>query len=645
MQKWFEGIFDDFENDEIDYGKPIATKLDSEKSSNLFLAFSRGEISESEFDNGLDNCIIREGMTAEEIKQSFPPHYACKDAEYNRAKLIRAIILEEKKLMGKSRPVGNVRHFWYTNLMYTIMKVLKDTNVSSILTTYGKALQDLVRAGKFKYSEINLKSEKSDLCHSIFANSPYPNIIIASEKASYHEDLKRIADIFRVTFISLGGQGSYKVYEDLVNHFMELDIDLNQTFYIYVISDYDPEGIYIQNTTKEHLQRAGVAKVEIKRVYIKEEQISPGMVERFAIPYEWQKGKLKSNRSALTKYNVFGILTGGIYKKADQWIRFRRNGKGYEAPEFKDDSQGYDLYRIELDNFRPESLMELLIDALERDINGVEYFREKAKAYIRTEREYAKENVISSLATSIAKDGIRDYILAEAELEREIQNKHDEFMTGDEDLEEAIEEKYSDLESEIDVELGEIEDEIRDLNERYNYLQRKKSDLNVGRNRLIEFIIDARRARAANVDRIYQEYEEKVEMPISEYIQEKGKELQESFSDKFDDIIEITVNDVDFTSHQKDVFDNARAGADSFEAKLSEYDKRALIERHYNRLDERKKQVDANMPKVVDIPEPVTETSKAVAEIKEELEAIEVAGISADLARLLSELREEYLNE
>lgn len=46
----------------------------------------------------------------------------------------------------------------------------------------------------------------------------------------------------------------------------------------------------------------------------------------------------------------------------------------YDVPEFTDDTGGYELYRFELDNFRPELLLNLLIDALEADLDGSAYY-------------------------------------------------------------------------------------------------------------------------------------------------------------------------------------------------------------------------------------------------------------------------------
>jgi len=72
--------------------KRIATVLDSERSSGLYLQFMRGQISEAEFDEGLDDCVIEYGMTKEEIERYFPPALRHKNRlSFNRTSVIASI--------------------------------------------------------------------------------------------------------------------------------------------------------------------------------------------------------------------------------------------------------------------------------------------------------------------------------------------------------------------------------------------------------------------------------------------------------------------------------------------------------------------------------------------------------------------------
>ena len=49
--------------------KRIATVLDAERASELYLQFIRREITEQEFDDGLEDCVMEYGMTKEEIER------------------------------------------------------------------------------------------------------------------------------------------------------------------------------------------------------------------------------------------------------------------------------------------------------------------------------------------------------------------------------------------------------------------------------------------------------------------------------------------------------------------------------------------------------------------------------------------------
>jgi len=231
---------------------------------------------------------ITNGMTKAQIEAEFPPQPLFpgqSDLSFNRTALIATILWQEWQRVGQRRPKGNIRHFWYTHLMYTLTRVMQDTNIRSIEECYNKVLGQLVRQEGFRYADLNFVSMKSKLCEAIFADSPYPNIILACEKESYHAYLKRLAHVFHITFLSLAGQGSYGVYEELVFQFMEHGINLDQEFRILVVTDFDPHGYKIQEAAKEHLERAGIRRVTIERVYLNPEHITPGIIERFAVPY------------------------------------------------------------------------------------------------------------------------------------------------------------------------------------------------------------------------------------------------------------------------------------------------------------------------------------------------------------------------
>src|SRR5262245_18941900 len=317
-----------------DLTRRVATVMDAERSSRLYLQFMRRELTPTAFDEGLESCILEQGMTTAEILEYFPPRpvrgLPRSELPFNRKTIIATILWQEWQWVGRRRPPGNIRHFWYTHLMYTLMRVMGDTKIASIFSCYNDVLRELVRSERFRYADLNLQSTKSKLCEAIFTDSPYPNIILACEKESYHEYLKRLAHVFHITFISLGGQPSYGALEDLVLEFLEAGIDIQQAFRLFTVSDFDPQGYDIQGAAKAHLEAAGIRQVTIERVYLRPEHITPGIVERYAVPYEVHKSKDASTKAACTLYNKFGALTGGIYKLRGTWQRFEQNSQGYQ---------------------------------------------------------------------------------------------------------------------------------------------------------------------------------------------------------------------------------------------------------------------------------------------------------------------------
>ena len=537
--------------------KRIATVLDSERASELYLQFIRGEISEPEFDDGLEGCVLEYGMTKEEIERYFPPDPRHKDKlSFNRTSLIASIIWEEKELVGKNRRPGNVRHFWYTNLMYALMKVMGDTNITSIDTTYQRVLTDMVKYEGFRYSDLNLTSNKSELCEAFFEDSPYPNVIIACEKESYHDHLKRLANIFRITFISLGGQGSYKVYEDLVVDFLNSGIDINQEFHIFTISDFDPQGYCIQDTAKEHLERAGIRQVTIHRVYLCSEHITKGIVDRHAVPYVWRKNTNKGNKGALTLYNKFGIRTGGIYKRGDEWQRFSQNGDGgYDVPRFIASADGYDLHRVELDNFQDEVLLQLLIDALADFMDGSEYYYKRAQDYVDDLFQQKAESFAQDMITEKVRTELRDEYNLSWDLERQISEKLNEMVASDREVFDRIESDYNRRRDDIESEISRLYDELHDLNTLHESIE--------------HFRFAWETAKTRNLIGLNEEYDITISNQLSLYLTKASETLLRTIIQQMKEE-DFPVRDwVDFAEFKNQIFEAAQAGAETFKVDLS----------------------------------------------------------------------------
>ena len=160
-------------------------------------------------------------------------------------------------------------------------------------------------------------------------------------------------------------------------------------------------AIRFKRRAKDHLERAGIRRVTLERVYLNPEHITDGIIDRFAVPYDVAKGKPATIKAACTLYNWFGAKTGGIYKRrtTGERVQFTRNGHGlYQVPQLTDGPGEYSLFRVELDNFREDVLIQLMIDALERIIDGAQYYYAAAKTLWR---DTIKEGVMQAARTLI----------------------------------------------------------------------------------------------------------------------------------------------------------------------------------------------------------------------------------------------------
>jgi hypothetical protein len=585
-------------------------------------------------------------MTREEIETAFPPQPAIagtSDLSFNRKALTATILWQEWHWVGQRRPKGNIRHFWYTHLIYTLMRVMGDTHIHSIFTCYNHILRDLVRYEGFRYVDLNFVSTKSKLCEAIFTDSPYPNLILACENESYHAYLKRLAHVFHLTFISLGGQGSCGVYEDLVFDFMSSGIDLDQEFRIFVIADYDPQGYDIQAAAKEHLERAGIRWVTIERVYLRPEHITPGIVERYAVPYEVQKTKASSTKGACTLYNKFGALTGGIYKRGGTWVQFPRNGDGlYHVPQLTDGAGEHELCRVELDNFREDVLLELLIDALERVIDGAEYYYAAAKKIWRQTIRSRAVEAAQSLIQRAVQEKLRPFLLALRDIRDRLQARWDE-LTADEDtlIQQVRDDRDFQVES-LQERIDALQAQIDALQEAQDALERRQASINHTADDVVDFLLAVERTVVPDIPAA-QRLLEPAEEQLTTYAEEQETTQAEAVANRFNDECVHMRDIIDCSAHAGTVFQRTRAGAQTFDASLSFAEQRRLTTAAEDDLEAQQETMTVDVP---DLPFGIVEDiGERVRGAEQLLDQAERNGSIPERWRaLLSRLVRHYIN-
>jgi hypothetical protein len=578
MQGSFDDLFDDLPtpqgrmNIRRDLTQRVATVMDAARSSELYVRFIRGEITDDEFDEGLRDFIVAHGMTKADIEREFPPPprigiYKHNTLTFNRTALIATIVWQEWQEVGRNRPPGNIRHFWYTHLMYTLMRIMGDTKVDSILTCYNKVLGDLARYEHFRYADLNLISVKSKLCEAIFEDSPYPNIILACEKESYHEYLKRLAHVFHITYISLGGQPSRGAFEDLVMQFLEAGIDIRQEFRLFTVSDFDPQGYDIQEAAKRHLEEYGLHRVTLERVYLRPEHITPGIVERFAVPYEVGKSKEASTKAACTLYNKFGALTGGIYKLRGVWQRFERNSHGYDVPRLTDSTRGYELGRVELDNFDDRVLLHLLIDALEQAIDGAEYYYAAATKVWRETIASRVGEVAKALIRGAVGQHLIPWLRRIVDLTDQLEARWEALTADEEELIDAVTDDRDEEVDDIQERIDEIQRRIDELYEEQSNLEDRRQQRESTADDIRDFLHAVQEARVPAIPEAQRRVSAAEDL-LRGYRDAQEEALTEPVAARFDTArvpIREVVNLDGMAAH---VFQRARDGAQTFEAQL-----------------------------------------------------------------------------
>lgn len=289
-------------------------------------------------DSGLYNIrLISKGMIEEEIIEEFPadPRSIAKAIKrgkkpptFNMRELIRSIIVEDFEKIGTNRERGNVRHFFYTNIIYALTRIMKVTNIKSLNTTINEAWKDLINSGIVTYEGMNIESGKEKSLQSFAKHSPYSNFIICVEKESLLESLNWTAKLFRTTIITAGGQPSRAANRAFIRTLNQWNCDLNKPFYLLVITDLDPAGWYIQEAFASQIEKSikyyNEDKGEVKdpiRMFLRLNQITDTLIEEMAVPAKDAQAKSEQSiKSSLTKIKRFKEKIG------EGWKRLEING-------------------------------------------------------------------------------------------------------------------------------------------------------------------------------------------------------------------------------------------------------------------------------------------------------------------------------
>ena len=257
----------------------------------------------------------------------------------NVARLLRNLVwqLRERIQAGEREPLRElVRTFWYMHIKPTLARAGALTQAAN---QYAQLVDNMVAMVKelqvMRYSDIGFRDDNQAQRH-IGANA---HIILFAEKIGHQEFLNDIAAKYNLSTIALGGQPSLISAEYFVAALRASGINLQRSFYLFSIVDYDPSGWIIQQAFINDLTFYGVPHLRVA------ELIHPDQLTA---------DEVKGSR--------FPIPTGDAMKlKNENWLRQVRERKFNNQPYLEEETPaGPVLYGLEAESISTRRLTEEL---------------------------------------------------------------------------------------------------------------------------------------------------------------------------------------------------------------------------------------------------------------------------------------------
>lgn len=141
---------------------------------------------------------------------------------------------------------------------------------------------EMVKEGAITYRDLNVVDDSRD--REIVGTSKVEhNKILFVEKRAKYRQLKPISDVLEMSLVSGGGWQATALIEDLANV-----LDDDESYQIFVLTDYDPTGYRIADDFRNRAETLGVNVESVERIGIEPEQVSDDVAEaeRFEVPVE-----------------------------------------------------------------------------------------------------------------------------------------------------------------------------------------------------------------------------------------------------------------------------------------------------------------------------------------------------------------------
>lgn len=185
------------------------------------------------------------------------------DYPVNVARLMRNVVWQtrERILTGEKSPLKELlRTFWY---MYVKPTLSRAGALATKADQYAQLIDNIVFMVKeiavMEYKDIGFRDD-NQAHRRMGANA---NIILFSEKLGHQEFLSDIADKYNVSILALGGQPSVLNVEYFVDTLKQAKINLQRSFYLFSIVDYDPSGWIIRDAFMDNLKFYGIPNTRV----------------------------------------------------------------------------------------------------------------------------------------------------------------------------------------------------------------------------------------------------------------------------------------------------------------------------------------------------------------------------------------------
>ncbi|MDA3793055.1 MAG: hypothetical protein PF545_05320 [Elusimicrobia bacterium] len=190
----------------------------------------------------------------------------------NVSMLIRNIIwqLRERVVSGEKPPYKElIRTFWY---MYIKPTLSRSESLSDEWDQYDAVIKNMTALVKdykvLKYKDIGFRDE-NQAHRKVGANA---NIILFSEKLGHQNFLSEIADKYKISIMALGGKPSIMNAEYFVDNLKKEGVNLQRSFYLFGVVDFDPHGRIVRNSFVDNLNFYGINNIKLVDL------ITPGML-------------------------------------------------------------------------------------------------------------------------------------------------------------------------------------------------------------------------------------------------------------------------------------------------------------------------------------------------------------------------------